>query len=69
MLNRRNQIAITFAITLTSIASIAGAQGKFPDGTLKVIVPFAPGGGVDNAARLIAKQMQANLRRRHADVS
>ena len=57
MLTRRNLIAIT----LTSIASIAGAQGKFPDGTLKMIVPFAPGGGVDNAARLIAKQMQTNL--------
>ena len=26
-----------------------------------MIVPFAPGGGVDSAARLIAKQMQANL--------
>ena len=57
MLTRRNLIAIT----MTSIASIAGAQGKFPDGTLKMIVPFAPGGGVDNAARLIAKQMQTNL--------
>jgi tripartite-type tricarboxylate transporter receptor subunit TctC len=26
-----------------------------------MVVPFAPGGGVDSAARLIAKQMQSNL--------
>lgn len=44
-----------------SMASLVMAQGKFPDGTIKMIVPFAPGGGVDNAARLIAKQMQSNL--------
>lgn len=37
------------------------AQGKFPEGTIKMLVPFAPGGGVDSAARLIAKQMQTNL--------
>jgi tripartite-type tricarboxylate transporter receptor subunit TctC len=46
---------------LLSLASMGMAQGKFPDGTIKMIVPFAPGGGVDNAARLIAKQMQTNL--------
>lgn len=47
--------------TLLMAACAASAQGKFPDGNLKIIVPFAPGGGVDNAARLIAKQMQSNL--------
>lgn len=49
------------AIALASFGIIASAQGKFPEGTIKLIVPFAPGGGVDNAARLVAKQMQANL--------
>lgn len=48
-------------IGFMSMASLVMAQGKFPDGTIKMIVPFAPGGGVDNAARLIAKQMQSNL--------
>ena len=37
------------------MSSIAVAQGKFPDGPLKIIVPFAAGGGVDNAARLLAR--------------
>lgn len=39
----------------------AWAQGKFPEGTLKLIVPFAAGGGVDQAARLLAKQLQTDL--------
>ena len=50
---------ISFA--LLAVSTAASAQGKFPDNTIKLIVPFAPGGGVDSAARLIAKQMQAIL--------
>jgi tripartite-type tricarboxylate transporter receptor subunit TctC len=50
---------LTFA--LVAMGSAAFAQGKFPDGPIKIVVPFAAGGGVDSAARLIAKQMQANL--------
>lgn len=48
-------------LSLVAMTSIAAAQSKFPDGPIKMIVPFAPGGGVDSAARLIAKQMQSNL--------
>ena len=47
-------------LVLTTITA-ASAQTKFPDGTIKLIVPFAAGGGVDNAARLIARQMQSNM--------
>ena len=49
------------SIALLTATAFASAQPKFPDGTIKLIVPFAAGGGVDNAARLLAKQMQANL--------
>jgi tripartite-type tricarboxylate transporter receptor subunit TctC len=48
-------------MALVAASAVASAQGKFPDNTIKMIVPFAPGGGVDSAARLIARQMQANL--------
>lgn len=49
------------SVALLTATALASAQPKFPDGTIKLIVPFAAGGGVDNAARLIAKQMQSNL--------
>lgn len=49
------------SIALLTATALASAQTKFPDGTVKLIVPFAAGGGVDSAARLIAKQMQTNL--------
>lgn len=50
-----------FSIALLTATAFASAQTKFPDGTIKLIVPFTAGGGVDNAARLVAKQMQSNL--------
>lgn len=48
-------------LTLATMAFVASAQDKFPNGPIKMIVPFAAGGGVDSAARLIARQMQASL--------
>jgi tripartite-type tricarboxylate transporter receptor subunit TctC len=49
-------------LTLLLSASLVTAQAKYPAGaTIKMVVPFAPGGGVDSAARLIAKQMQSNM--------
>ena len=34
---------------------------KYPDQAIRLVVPFAAGGGVDTAARLVAKQMQGKL--------
>ena len=44
-----------------ALAPLWAQSGKFPDGPIKMIVPFAPGGGVDTAGRLIAKHMQSRL--------
>lgn len=49
------------AICLLAAGSAAFAQAKFPEGQIRLIVPFAPGGGVDSAARVIAKQLGTNL--------
>jgi tripartite-type tricarboxylate transporter receptor subunit TctC len=57
LLARRNWLALALAAACT----LASAQGKYPEGPIKMVVPFAPGGGVDSAARLIARQLQSQL--------
>lgn len=48
-------------VALACLAFQGHAQNKFPEGVVKIVVPFAAGGGVDNAARLVARQLQTNL--------
>jgi tripartite-type tricarboxylate transporter receptor subunit TctC len=46
------------ALLLSVWAPLAGAQG-FPERTVKIIVPTAPGGAIDTGARVIAEKLQA----------
>lgn len=48
-------------LTAASLAAPAGALASFPERTIRIVVPFAAGGGVDSAARLLAHQLQAQL--------
>ncbi|MDO8778649.1 MAG: tripartite tricarboxylate transporter substrate binding protein [Burkholderiaceae bacterium] len=57
----KNFVRPLFALALTAACTLTAAQPRFPDSTIKLVVPFAAGGGVDSAARLIARQMQSNL--------
>jgi tripartite-type tricarboxylate transporter receptor subunit TctC len=50
--------ALALGLSLTAPVQ---AQGQFPSGTLKLVVPFAAGGGVDQAARLLGRQLQTDL--------
>lgn len=51
---------IAAAIALAALPAWSQAD-KFPERTIKIIVPFAAGGGVDNAARVLANQLQTQL--------
>jgi tripartite-type tricarboxylate transporter receptor subunit TctC len=53
---KRAMAALTLLLGCTAMA-----QTKLPEGPIRMVVPFAAGGGVDSAARLIAKQLGANL--------
>jgi len=52
---------MAFAVFGVCGLSPALAQVKFPEGMIKLIVPFAAGGGVDQAARLLGRQLQTDL--------
>lgn len=47
-------------LTITALVAVPveAQPAKFPDRQIRFVVPFAPGGGVDATARLIAQQMQ-----------
>ena len=50
--------ALSAAIALCLASSFAAAQ-SFPDHAVKIIVPTAPGGSIDTAARVVAEKLQA----------
>jgi tripartite-type tricarboxylate transporter receptor subunit TctC len=54
-MNRIKQI-LTAAALLTS-ATVALAQGDFPNAPIKIVVPFAPGGASDAIARPVAQAL------------
>jgi tripartite-type tricarboxylate transporter receptor subunit TctC len=55
------KICATAIAVALAIGGSAHAQDKFPSKTIRIIVPFAAGGGVDTLARLLAERMAPRL--------
>jgi tripartite-type tricarboxylate transporter receptor subunit TctC len=51
-------VAICIGLTLFGAVPVLAA---YPDHTIKIIVPFAPGGGTDVVARALAQEMSRDL--------
>ena len=59
-MNRRNLLKSTLA-SLSAAAWPFSAARAYPDRTIRLIVPFSPGGATDVAARLWAEKMKPHL--------
>ena len=55
-----NVFRIALALLLAGL-SVAAAAQSFPDRPVKVIIPYAPGGGTDNLIRTIAPTISAAM--------
>lgn len=62
--NTSSKSPILFALAAFALlAACAGgeAQAAYPDRIIKIVVPFAPGGGTDVVARTLAQEMSKDL--------
>lgn len=59
-LRRRVCVALA-ALVLVPFVQSAGAQGAYPNKTIKIIAPVQPGGGVDLVARTVADRLSKAL--------
>ena len=52
---------ILFALAACVMFSGGAAEAAYPDRIIKIVVPFAPGGGTDVVARTLAQEMSKDL--------
>jgi tripartite-type tricarboxylate transporter receptor subunit TctC len=57
----RNTFRTLFAVVAVALASHAAAQSWAPTRPVTLTVGFAPGGGTDTAARIVAKKLSENI--------
>jgi tripartite-type tricarboxylate transporter receptor subunit TctC len=56
----RTAIALCFTLAALSSASL-GARAAYPDRPIRIVVPFAPGGGTDIVTRKLGEPMASHL--------
>jgi tripartite-type tricarboxylate transporter receptor subunit TctC len=56
-----NRLLTLSFVAFACLASFARAADEYPSRAVRVIVPFAPGGGTDVVARILAQQLTLHL--------
>lgn len=57
----RRTLVAAAAVALTTVAALPAQAQSWPDKPIKIIVPFLPGGGGDNMARLVMSRVAIEL--------
>ena len=60
-LTRRAAAAAFLCACLPAVPLVAAAAGNWPEKPIKLVVPFPPGGGGDNLARLVMNRVAQEL--------
>jgi len=60
-IDRRRLLTLAAGAAAAGLPAIAPAQPAWPSRSIKLIVPYAPGGGTDVIARLMAQKLSARL--------
>src|ERR1700680_4543598 len=58
---RRLAAALALVVVIGAAASAAFAQAQYPTRPIRLLVPFAPGGGVDVVARIVGRKVSEKL--------
>lgn len=57
----RRLLSPALCLLALAVAPCAIAQGAYPDKPVALVIPFTPGGGTDNVARLVSQKLEADL--------
>src|SRR5690349_24840022 len=61
VLARRAVVTMLGALLAAPVAGFAAGEPAYPSQRITLVVPFAPGGGTDGTARVLATALQAQL--------
>ncbi|MDF0578253.1 tripartite tricarboxylate transporter substrate binding protein [Bradyrhizobium yuanmingense] len=57
----RSAVLVSSALLVLAGSSVAPARAEYPEKIIKIVVPFAAGGGTDIVARTTAQEIQTDL--------